>query len=176
MPGSPTTPEWAAARAPATIHVAFRDLNRVGLRYCTSFAAQWLACALPCRRFALTLTDDSARLGAEVDRCSFLVVDLHHLLLAGLPALSDQVPATTQSTFIGLVLPGLSDPKFRITRAAAPNLLLRLRSPLSNSLALGATGSATPPPAGGFAARRTSHFAARFLPLTIAATRFSRWA
>ena len=88
MPGSPTTPEWAAARAPATIHVAFRDLNRVGLRYCTSFAAQWLACALPCRRFALTLTDDSARLGAEVDRCSFLVVDLHHLLLAGLPALS----------------------------------------------------------------------------------------
>jgi hypothetical protein len=54
MPGSPTTPEWAAARAPATIHVAFRDLNRVGLRYCTSFAVQWPSCALPCRRFALT--------------------------------------------------------------------------------------------------------------------------
>jgi hypothetical protein len=27
-----------------------------------------------------------ARLGADVDRYSFIVVDLHHLLLAGLPA------------------------------------------------------------------------------------------
>ena|SRR6185312_7191597 len=95
---------------------------------------------------------------------------------AAAPAKTRRSAQQFESTFIGLVLPGLSDPKFRITRAAAPNLLLRLRSPLSNSLALGATGSATPPPAGGFAARRTSHFAARFLPLTIAATRFSRWA
>jgi len=47
------------------------------------FAAQWLAYALPCRRFADTLTDARARLGADVDRCSFIVVDLHHLLFAG---------------------------------------------------------------------------------------------
>ena len=40
----------------------------------------------PCRRFAPALTDDSARLGADVDRYSFIAVDLHHLLLAGLPA------------------------------------------------------------------------------------------
>src|SRR5260221_8330012 len=30
--------------------------------------------------------DANARLGADVDRYSFIVVDLHHLLLAGLPA------------------------------------------------------------------------------------------
>jgi hypothetical protein len=47
------------------------------------FAAQWLAYALPCRRFADTLTDARARLGADVDRYSFIVVDSHHLLFAG---------------------------------------------------------------------------------------------
>ena len=31
----------------------------------------------------------NARLGADADRYSFIVVDLHHLLLAGLPAHSD---------------------------------------------------------------------------------------
>jgi hypothetical protein len=34
----------------------------------------------------LLLTDTNARLGADVDRYSFIAVDLHHLLLAGLPA------------------------------------------------------------------------------------------
>jgi hypothetical protein len=38
------------------------------------------------RRFAAVLADANARLGADVDRYSFIVVDLHHLLLAGLPA------------------------------------------------------------------------------------------
>ena len=47
------------------------------------FAAQWLAYALPCRRFADTLAEADARLGADVDRCSFIAVDLHHLLFAG---------------------------------------------------------------------------------------------
>ena len=51
------------------------------------FAAQWLAYALPYRRFADALADACARLGADVDRYSFIVVDFHHLLLAGLPAL-----------------------------------------------------------------------------------------
>src|SRR3982074_3299628 len=50
------------------------------------FEAQWLAYALPYRRFDLTLADNAARLGADVDRYSFIAVDLHHLLLAGLPA------------------------------------------------------------------------------------------
>ena len=48
--------------------------------------AQWLAYALPYRRFVAVLADVNARLGADVGRYSFIVVDLHHLLLAGLPA------------------------------------------------------------------------------------------
>ena len=39
----------------------------------------------PRRRFAPGLAAD-ARLGADAIRYSFIVVDLHHLLLAGLPA------------------------------------------------------------------------------------------
>src|SRR5260370_12786088 len=41
---------------------------------------------LPCRRFADVLADARARLGADVDRYSFIAVDFHHILLAGLPA------------------------------------------------------------------------------------------
>ena len=51
-----------------------------------AFAAQWLAYALPYRRFVGVLTDANARLGADVHLYSFIVMDLHHLLLAGLPA------------------------------------------------------------------------------------------
>src|SRR3990172_5678539 len=50
------------------------------------FEAQWLAYTLPCRRFTLVLADDGARLRVDVDRYSFIAVDLHHLLFAGLPA------------------------------------------------------------------------------------------
>ena len=45
----------------------------------------WPARSL-CRRFAEILTDACARPGADVVRYSFIAVDLHHLLLAGLPA------------------------------------------------------------------------------------------
>jgi hypothetical protein len=48
------------------------------------FGAQWLAYAIPYRRFTADLADDSARLGADVVRYSFIVMDFHHLLLAGL--------------------------------------------------------------------------------------------
>src|ERR1700730_9855705 len=51
-----------------------------------TFAAQWLAYALPCRHFACALASANARLGADVDRYSFIASDLHRLLLAGLPA------------------------------------------------------------------------------------------
>src|SRR6201993_1458722 len=89
MPGSPTTPGRPGTRARAPVRVAFRDLKRVGTRDLTSFAAQWLAYALPCRRFAVILAGANARLGAEVVRDAFLVEDLHPLLPAGLPAHSD---------------------------------------------------------------------------------------
>ncbi|NBJ13582.1 hypothetical protein [Microvirga arsenatis] len=41
----------------------------------------------PCRRFDDSLAAALARLGVDVDRYSFIAVDLHHLLFAGLPAL-----------------------------------------------------------------------------------------
>ena len=79
MPGSPTTPGRPGARADAPVRVAFRHENGVGTRDCSSFAAQWLAYALPYRRFAAALAGDGARLGADVDRYSFIVRDLHPL-------------------------------------------------------------------------------------------------
>ena len=85
MPGSPTTPGRPGTRARAPVRVAFRDLKRVGTRDSTSFAAQWLAYALPYRRFDAVLADDDARLGVDVGRYSFIVSDFHRLLLAGLP-------------------------------------------------------------------------------------------
>ena len=69
--------------------MAFHIRNCVGTRDDRSFAVQWLACALPCRRFAGALTDVCARLRADVGRYSFIVRDLHPLLLAGLPAHSE---------------------------------------------------------------------------------------
>ena len=49
---------------------AFATASAPGLY---SYAAQWLACELPCRRFAFILADDGARLGANVVRYSFIV-------------------------------------------------------------------------------------------------------
>jgi hypothetical protein len=83
MPGSATTPGLTDARTSAPVRVAFRPFNSVGTRDQESFAAQWLAYALPYRRFARTLADTGARLGADADRYSFIAADLHHLLLAG---------------------------------------------------------------------------------------------
>jgi hypothetical protein len=76
----------AGARADAPVRMAFRHSNDVGTRDYRPFAAQWPACTIPCRRFAGPLAGTGARLGADVDRYSFIAVDLHHLLLAGLPA------------------------------------------------------------------------------------------
>jgi hypothetical protein len=86
MPGSPTTPDQTDARTIASARFAFRHLNNVGIREKKPYAAQWLAYTLPYRRFADFLTEACARLGADVGCYSFIVVDSHHLLLAGLPA------------------------------------------------------------------------------------------
>ena len=85
MPGSWTTQDRICARVDAHPRFAFRCDNGVGVPI-DSFAAQWLAYAHPCRRFAPGLAADDARLGADAVRYSFIAVDLHHLLLAGLPA------------------------------------------------------------------------------------------
>ena len=85
MPGSSTTPGRSDLAMVRPKRVAFRARNSVSARG-LAFAAQWLAYALPYRRFVAVLADANARLGVDVDRYSFIVVDLHHLLLAGLPA------------------------------------------------------------------------------------------
>jgi len=91
VPGSSTTPGRPGTRVGygAPVRVAFRDLKRVGARDFQIFAAQWLAYALPYRRFATTLASCNARLGADVIRYFFIVMDSHHLVLAGLPAHSN---------------------------------------------------------------------------------------
>ncbi|MGA7167412.1 MAG: hypothetical protein WBX37_26210 [Pseudolabrys sp.] len=86
MPGSSTTPGRLGARVHAPIRVAFRIRNGVGTRDNNLCEAQWLACVLLYRRFAAVLTGDCARLEADVVSYSFIVSDLHRLLVAGLPA------------------------------------------------------------------------------------------
>jgi hypothetical protein len=86
VPGSSTTPGRPSACVVAPGHIAFRYTDSVGTRNQFSIAAQWLGCTFPYRRFADILANACARLGADVVRYSFIVVDLHHLLLAGLPA------------------------------------------------------------------------------------------
>jgi hypothetical protein len=39
--------------------------------------AQWLACALPYRRFVVALASGNARLGVDVVRYAFIVSDFH---------------------------------------------------------------------------------------------------
>ena len=68
MPVSQTTPGRPGARADAPVRVAFRWDNGVGTRDLLTFAAQWLAHAIPYRRFAASLAAGGARLGADVDR------------------------------------------------------------------------------------------------------------
>src|SRR5882672_9768928 len=86
MPGSQTTQGRLDTRAGVSGRVAFRVSYLVGALRFITFAAQWLAYTLPCRRFTDILADAYARLGANVDRYSFTATDSHRLLLAGLPA------------------------------------------------------------------------------------------
>jgi hypothetical protein len=85
MPGSLTTPGCPSTRVGVLDHIAFRNLDSVGTRD-IPIAAQWLACAIPCRRFTAALAVSDARLGDDAVRYSFIVSDFHQLLLAGLPA------------------------------------------------------------------------------------------
>jgi hypothetical protein len=86
MPGSPTALGRMSARNSALNRSAFRQENGVGTQKKADFAAQWLAYALPCRRFAEILAENCARLGADLVCYAFIAADSHRLLLAGLPA------------------------------------------------------------------------------------------
>ena len=111
MPGSKTTPGPARARNDAPASVAFRGVNNVGTRVYNAFAAQWLAYTLPYRRFAVILAEDCARIGGDVGGYSFIAVDSHHILLAGLPAHSLALQPTGS----------LSRPKRPLSRGSGPS-------------------------------------------------------
>jgi hypothetical protein len=68
-----------------TSRVAFCGTENIGTPN-LSYAAQYLACALPCERFASALAGTRASLGAGVARYAFTVTDFHRLPPAGLPA------------------------------------------------------------------------------------------
>jgi hypothetical protein len=86
MPGSLTTRSRAASRDDKAARVVFGVRHTLDAPDGITIAAQWLACAHPCRRFAPALADRRARLGADVGRYSFIAEDLHLLSPAGLPA------------------------------------------------------------------------------------------
>jgi hypothetical protein len=85
MPGSstPPGPPSLAISCLAVLPSAFETASAPGI---SDFVAQWLAYALPYRRFVDVLANGNARLGADVVRYAFIVSDFHRLLLAGLPA------------------------------------------------------------------------------------------
>ena len=100
MPVSSTTPGRSGACDRAPDRVALRLVDSVSTQIKGIFEAQWLAYAFPCRRFADALAGACARLGADVVRYSFTAVDLHHLLLAGLPA-HRQLPWPVDDNYLG---------------------------------------------------------------------------
>ena len=106
MPGSSTTPGHTGTRVDAPARVAFRCLNGVSAQDELSFAARWLAYALPYRRFACTLAGTCARFGANAVCYSCNVRDSHPLLLAdltGAPMKGFQA-ATSLFPFPGFIL------------------------------------------------------------------------
>jgi hypothetical protein len=64
MPGSLTARSRPHTRNHACDPLAFRLTHGVGAPI-VPFAAQWLAYAVPCRRFVPGLAADNARLGAD---------------------------------------------------------------------------------------------------------------
>ena len=85
MPGSTTTRGQHVSCDIDTGCVAFCWTENISAPD-LSYAAQYLACALPCERFTSALADTRASLGAGTVRYSFTVTDFHRLPLAGLPA------------------------------------------------------------------------------------------
>jgi hypothetical protein len=85
MPGSTTTRGRHVSCDIDTRRVAFCGTENISTPN-LSYAAQYLACALPCERFTSALAGTRASLGASAVRYSFTVTDFHRLPFAGLPA------------------------------------------------------------------------------------------
>jgi hypothetical protein len=78
MPGSTTTRGRHVSCDIDTRRVAFCGTENISTPN-LSYAAQYLACALPCERFTSALAGTRASLGASAVRYSFTVTDFHRL-------------------------------------------------------------------------------------------------
>src|SRR5262245_11970955 len=65
---SAATPDRPGPRDVAPVRVAFHIRTCVGIRDDKSFALPWLACALPCRRFADILAEQTLACRLVVER------------------------------------------------------------------------------------------------------------
>ena len=74
MPGSTTTRGRQVSRGIDTRRVAFCGTENISTPN-LSYAAQYIACALPCERFTPVLAENRASLGASAVRYSFTVTD-----------------------------------------------------------------------------------------------------
>lgn len=133
MPGSQTTQGRSDTRADVPSRIAFRATYRVGTPEIITYAAQWLACTLPCRRFTATLADARARLGANVDRYSFTATDSHRLLLAGLPAHKLLIYRAKRASSVQSIIGATATRRSRIFIGAGSNSSVRDR-PLGRPL------------------------------------------
>ena len=91
MPGSLTTPGRPGARDDAPEFVAFRHLRGVGTQNRNLSRLNGWPMRSPVNASPKPSRATAHDWGADVDRCSFIVRDLHFLLLAGLPALRKSV-------------------------------------------------------------------------------------
>ena len=96
MPGSTTTRGRQVSCDSDTGRVAFCRTENISTPN-LSYAAQYLACALPCERFTFALANNRASLGASAVRYSFTVTDFHRLPFAGLPAHPSTASIATHS-------------------------------------------------------------------------------
>jgi hypothetical protein len=103
MPGSPTTRGRPVSRDSDTLRIAFCRTENISTPN-LSYAAQYLACTLPCERFTPALTGTHASLGAGVVRYTFTATDFHRLPSAGLPA----HPSTASDIGTDLTLGGIN--------------------------------------------------------------------
>ena len=96
MPGSLTTPGRPGARDDAPGRVAFRKMHCVGTQNRKLSRLNGWPMRPPVNASPRPSRATAHELGADVDRYSFIVRDLHPLLLAGLPALRKCFPLSWQ--------------------------------------------------------------------------------
>ena len=141
MPGSTTTRGRHVSCDIDTRRVAFCGTENISTPN-LSYAAQYLACALPCERFTSALAGIPLRasLGAGAVRYSFTVTDFHRLPFAGLPA----HPSTTSSPMQVVVILKAREPARIMTlRSATTSRTLRQRALSPSSATRAQTGRRT---------------------------------